>query len=88
MKRRRPHDFNSKALEIIEKFNAKAVKDDAFRAEAFRYFSGTPGYSTIKLRDLCREVGYDYWANLSTSNAINILDTVSARSRADEHDNE
>jgi len=40
--------------------------------ESLFKYQKRPG--TLKLRDICKEVGFDYWARLDISNAIDYLD--------------
>lgn len=64
------------SLNIIDALSLRSETDEAFRAEVYKYLKGKRGYSTLQLRRLCKEVGFDYWKDLDTSNAIDRLDTV------------
>ena len=38
--------------------------------------------STIELRRMAKTVGFDYWANLDTANALDALDAAQARAQS------
>jgi len=74
-------DYRETIYQIIEAINEKSKTDKKYRNEAYKYFTCVNGYKTIKLRNICKEVGFDYWAyrntELSYVNAINTIDTAS-----------
>lgn len=41
----------------------------------------TTSPSTLLLRDLAKEVGFDYWGNLDHSNAVDFIDSAFALAR-------
>lgn len=64
------------AKKHLEKAVKKAEKDIDFRNKLGDWLTGKT--STLKLRELMEEIGVDYWANLSNSNAIDYLDSLNA----------
>ncbi|NDV68631.1 hypothetical protein [Dysgonomonas sp. 25] len=65
---------------ILDAINEKSKADKQLRIEAYKYFICQSDYKTIKLREICKAAGYDFWADknsdLSISNAINTIDTA------------
>lgn len=59
---------------IFDQMLEKSMSDEKY---AQRYLDWLrQKTSTIELRDLCRDIGYDYWQDLVTSNAINFIDSA------------
>lgn len=74
-------EHNELCHKILDAIDQKSKTDADFRNEAYKYFICHENYKTIKLREICKEVGYDFWADknsdmLRTSNAINVIDTA------------
>lgn len=63
-------------INIIDKMDYTANKNEDFRNEVMNWFKGKT--KTIALRQFLKSIGYDYWENLTNSNAIDVFDTISA----------
>jgi hypothetical protein len=61
---------------IFTKMIEHAKKDPAYCQKFWVWLKGRT--STIALRELTKVVGYDYWGNLTQSNGIDYIDSVSA----------
>lgn len=54
------------------------IKNAPFKEKYLTYFKQG---KTLLLREICKEVGFDYWKDLKTSNAIDRLDSISLQIR-------
>lgn len=69
-------------LKIFKSFDDLAEKNSDIREELFIWMTGQRNYSTIKLRQICKIAGFNYWLtsdNIDIINAINSLDTTKKR---------
>lgn len=64
------------ALNILDLFEIKLLKDQEFRERFYNWLIGKT--STIELRELAELVGIKYFGNLEQANAIDTLDSVQA----------
>lgn len=73
-------EYKDLIFQIIDAINLKSKADKELRAEAYKYFICQSDYKTIKLREICKVAGFDFWAvkntDLSVANAINVIDTA------------
>lgn len=68
-------DEVQRSLKILAAISKKAEKNERFRGAAFDWLVQA---GTLKLRDICKEAGFDYWDDLDISNSIDALDSFSA----------
>lgn len=69
------------SYQILEAIDQNSKSDKELRAKAYKYFICQADYKTIKLREICKMAGYDYWNTrnmnkLDISNAIDTIDTA------------
>lgn len=62
---------------LLDKLDQKSEKAQGFRNEFFKWLNNQKGYSTIKLREFCKIVGFDYWNSLKDLNTIDTFDSCS-----------
>lgn len=60
----------------LDKVDHRAQKNETFRAEFYNWMNNKAGYSTVKLRELFKEVGLDYWGSLDDGNVIDTFDSL------------
>jgi hypothetical protein len=68
-------------LGLLNKIETESQNNTVLRNEFYKWLNNEQGYSTIKLRKICRKVGYDYWDSLKITNIIDTFDTVSCINR-------
>jgi hypothetical protein len=61
-------------LSLLNLFDIEAEKNKEFRVDVNNWMNKKT--STIKLRELCLKVKYNYWADLRTSNIIDTFDAL------------
>ena len=67
-------DIFHKGMGILFAIYEKAMREDDYCIRYLNWLNQKT--STIALRELCADVGYDYWDDLLTINAINTIDSV------------
>ena len=60
-------------LHLLDAMDCKAENDSFYRSDVFGWLNCKTG--TLKLRDLSKDVGFDYWENIKTSNIIDTFDS-------------
>lgn len=61
-----------KCHEIVDKIIQRAHNHSDYCERAYKWLKGDE--CTLLLRELAREVGYDYWKNINNSNAIDRIE--------------
>lgn len=71
----RPHstDIFQECKKIFDKMLEKSMQDDEYLQRYCNWLEQKT--STIALRELCNDVGFDYWSSLLITNAINTIDS-------------
>lgn len=65
-----------KHLYLLDLIETNSEKDLFLRGEFYKWLVGKDGYKTIKLREICKHVGFDYWGSLENTNIIDEFDTL------------
>jgi len=64
---------------MLEKMYEKSYTDLQYRAKSLRWLEGKE--STILLRELMKELGFNYWDSVDSMEHIDLLDAISCFTR-------
>lgn len=63
-----------KTLHLLDVIDNASEKDAGLRMRFYTWMLG--GTSTIELREIAKEMGYDYWSNIQHQNIVDTFDSV------------